>query len=275
MAEPETQHAVAAVRRPAARAKRTLASGYPTEDVAALRVKASEVTRRLTAKYGAVPFSTKDPLSMLVEIILSHRTKDEQTAAAYARLRARFGTWEALRDAPTAEVEACINGVNWPELKAPRLQALLRRITAERGELNLDFLCDLPVAEGAAWLGQQEGVGPKTVACVLLFSCQKPILPVDTHVHRVSICLGLIRPNVTAEAAHDLLQALLPNDSRAIYDFHKDLLRHGQRICVYGRPRCERCPLTDLCDYYQTLKTADPTGHTSVPTPAPSADPAS
>jgi endonuclease-3 len=271
----DESHPQLAARRTSARTKRAPVSGYPTDDLAALRGKADEVTRRLTARYGAVPFSTKDPLSMLVDIILSHRTKDEQTAAAYARLRARFDTWAALRDAPTAEVEACIARVNWPELKAPRLQAIMRRITEERGELNLDFLCDLPVAEGAAWLGRLEGVGPKTVACVLLFSCQKPILPVDTHVHRVSIRLGLLRPNVTAEAAHDLLQALLPTDSQAIYDFHKDLLRHGQRICLYARPRCDRCPLTDLCEYYQTLKTADPTVHTSVPNLAPSADPAS
>ncbi len=257
------------------RAKRAVASGYPTDDLAALRAKAAEVTRRLTARYGEVPFSSKDPLSMLMEILLSHRTRDEQTDAAYANLRARFGTWEAVRDAPTAEVAAAIDGVNWPEVKAPRLQAILRLITEERGELNLDFLCDLPVAEGAAWLSRLGGVGPKTVACVLLFSCQKPILPVDTHVHRVSIRLGLISPNVTAEAAHELLQALLPQDSRSIYDFHKALLRHGQRVCVFARPRCNRCPLTDLCDYYQALKTADPTARTSVPTPAPSADPAS
>ena len=78
-------------------------------------------------------------------------------------------------------------------------------------------------------------------------------LPVDTHVWRISIRLGLIGKKVTADAAHDLLQALLPNDARTIYNFHKALLRHGQRICVFERPRCEKCPITDLCDYYQTV----------------------
>jgi len=79
-------------------------------------------------------------------------------------------------------------------------------------------------------------------------------LPVDTHVWRISIRLGLIGKKVTADAAHNLLQALLPSDARAIYNFHKALLRHGQRICVFERPRCEKCPITDLCDYYQTCK---------------------
>jgi endonuclease III len=227
--------------------------GYPTPDIAALSAKALEVTRRLTELYGVAEWSKKDPLSMLVDIILSHRTRDEQTEAAYDNLLKRFGSWEAMRDAPTSEVQETIANVNWPEVKAPRLQALMRRITEERGELNLDFLRDIPVEEGAAWLNRLEGVGPKTTAAVLLFSSRKPILPVDTHVWRVSIRLGLIGKKVTADNAHALLQALLPNDPQTIYNFHKALLRHGQRVCVYDRPRCEKCILTDLCDYYKTV----------------------
>lgn len=227
--------------------------GYPTSDVATLSAKALEVTRRLTEQYGELPFSSKDPMSQLVDIILSHRTRDEQTAAAYDNLLERFGSWETVRDAPTSEVQETIANVNWPELKAPRLQSIMRQITEERGSLNLDFLRDLPVAESAAWLNRFDGVGPKTTACVLLFSCQQPLLPVDVHVHRVSGRLGLIGKKVSADAAHILLQALLPPDSRSIYNFHKALLRHGQRTCVFERPRCNKCILTDLCDYYKTV----------------------
>ena len=227
--------------------------GYPTPDVAALSAKALEVTQRLTTEYGEVPFSSKDPMSMLVDILLSHRTRDEQTAAAWANLLKRFGSWEAVRDAPTDEVQNTIANVNFPEVKAPRLQTIMHQITKERGNLNLDFLCELPIEEAAAWLNRFEGVGPKTTACVLLFSCELPLLPVDVHVGRVSQRLGLIGKKVTNDAAHNLLQALLPNDSRVIYNFHKALLRHGQRVCVYEHPRCNRCVLTDLCDYYKTV----------------------
>jgi endonuclease-3 len=227
--------------------------GYPTNDVAGLSAKALEVTRRLTDLYGELPFSSKDPMSMLVDIILSHRTRDEQTAAAWEALLKRFGSWEAVRDAPTDEVQDTIANVNFPEVKAPRLQKIMREITEERGNLNLDFLCELPLAEAAAWLNRFDGVGPKTTACVLLFSCRMPTLPVDVHVHRVSGRLGLIGKKVSAEAAHTLLQALLPQDSRSIYNFHKALLRHGQRICVFEHPRCNKCALTDLCDYYNTV----------------------
>jgi endonuclease-3 len=236
------------------RRQRTSADyGYPTTDVAALSAKALEVTRRLTEFYGELPFSNKDPMSMLVDILLSHRTRDEQTAAAWDNLLKRFGSWEAVRDAPTEEVQETIANVNFPEVKAPRIQAIMRQITQERGNLNLDFLCELSVEEAAAWLDRFEGVGPKTTAAVLLFSCKLAILPVDTHVWRVSIRLGLIGKKVSADAAHDLLQALLPNDARTIYNFHKALLRHGQRICVFERPRCSKCPITDLCDYYNTV----------------------
>ena len=185
--------------------------GYPSPDVEALSMKAIEVTLRLTEKYGVEPFSSKDPMSMLVDIILSHRTRDEQTAAAYDSLLRRFGSWEAVRDAPTNEVQETIANVNFPEVKAPRLQALMRRITEERGELKLDFLRDLPTEEGAAWLSRLEGVGPKTAACVLLFSCQKPLLPVDVHVHRISIRLGLIGKRLCLKWSEGALQAHLSN----------------------------------------------------------------
>jgi endonuclease-3 len=155
--------------------------GYPSSDLAALSAKALEVTRRLTELYGVAPWSKKDPMSMLVEIILSHRTRDEQTDAAYENLLKRFGSWEAVRDAPTEEVQDAIKNVNWPEVKVPRLQALMRQITEERGELNLASLRDIPVEEGAAWLNRMNGVGPKTTAAVLLFSARQPILPVDTR----------------------------------------------------------------------------------------------
>jgi endonuclease-3 len=231
--------------------------GYPSNDIPALSAKALEITRRLTERYGELPFGNKDPMSQLVDILLSHRTRDEQTAAAYDNLLRRFGSWEGVRDAPVGEVQAAIENVNWPEQKAPRLQTVMREITQERGNLDLNFLCELPVNEAAAWLNRFDGVGPKTTACVLLFSCQLPVLPVDVHVHRVSIRLGLIGKKVSADNAHKLLSALLPGDARSIYNFHKALLRHGQRICVFERPRCKQCNLTDLCDYYQTVVKED------------------
>ncbi|MEP0545942.1 MAG: Fe-S cluster assembly protein HesB [Rhodothermales bacterium] len=218
----------------------------------ALRAKALAVHDRLCAAYECpVPFfSDKDPLSELVSALLSHRTKNRDSGRAYACLRERFPTWEAVRDAPTAEVEAAVSACTWPEQKAPRVQSVLRAITDECGELSLGFLADLPVSEARAWLERLKGVGPKTSAATLLFSeLRRPALPVDSHHHRVAQRLGLIPESMPVGPAHDALAALMPAewDARTVYDHHEVFMLHGQRCCFWKNPACPRCPVLDLC----------------------------
>jgi endonuclease III len=207
---------------------------------------------RLCAAY-ACPigyFSDKDPLSELVSALLSHRTKNRDSGRAYRQLREAFPTWEAVRDAPTPAVEAAIAPAPWPEQKAPRIQAVLRQVSEARGALSLDFLADLPVPEARAWLQALPGVGPKTSAAVLLFSrLRRPALPVDSHHHRVAQRLGLIPEGMGPGPAHDLLEALVPEDwdAQAVYDHHEAFMLHGQRCCYWRDPACGRCPVLDLC----------------------------
>jgi len=94
---------------------------------------------------------------------------------------------------------------------------------------------------------------------VLLFACGKPALPVDTHVHRVSQRLGLVPEKATAEQAHALLEAMVPED--LVYSFHMLLIGHGRQICKAQRPRCFECPVEELCPY--PAKTERPTGAVS------------
>lgn len=145
---------------------------------------------------------------------------------------------------------------NWPEVKAPRIKAVLGQIIAERGSANIDFLAEMSVEQSMAWLTALPGVGPKTATLVLLFCFRKPLLPVDTHVHRVSQRIGLIGPKTTAEQAHTLLLNLLPHDADLLWNFHHNLLRHGQRVCVWNTPRCGRCVLRERCDYGQRERRA-------------------
>jgi endonuclease III len=219
-----------------------------------LRAKARAVLALLRREYGEPNWPILGPLEMLIEILLSHRTTDPQTWAAFNELRRRFPTWEDLRDAPVDEIREAVEGTTWPEQKAPRLKAVLQKITEERGNLDLSFLYDIPLEEANAWLQSLGGVGPKTAACVLLFSCHRPLLPVDTHLHRVSIRLGLIDEKVDANAAHVLLQSLLPDptNERDVLAFHRTMLLHGQRICIWRDPRCAKCVIRDWCDYFAT-----------------------
>lgn len=222
----------------------------------ALRDKALAAHRRLGEAYGCpLPwFTERDPLSTLVSALLSHRTHNADSGRAFRALRARFDTWEQVRDAPVAEVEAAITDATWPEQKAPRIQEALRRITARRGELSLDFLGGLPVPAARAWLEALPGVGPKTSASVMLFSTpHRAALPVDCHHHRVAVRLGLVAPSVPVADAHALLEQQLPAGftARDMYDHHEALMLHGQRCCHAARPACERCPVLDLCPYGQ------------------------
>ena len=241
---------------------------------APIPAKARAVLALLTAAYGVPRWPTLDPLSSLIEVILSHRTADPQTWAAYKALRAGWPDWEAVRDAPLADIQAAIQGTTWPEQKAPRIKRVLQTITERVGSLDLAFLTTLDLPEAQAWLTSLEGVGPKSAACVLLFACRKPLLPVDTHLHRVGGRLGLIGPKVTAEQAHPLLQATLPDptDALEVLAFHRNMLLHGQRVCVWRDPRCGVCVLREWCDYFAAHpeKHAEAT-HATAKTAPPSA----
>ena len=212
--------------------------------------KVLAVNRRLAEVYGPRTLRPgRDPLDELVLTILSQNTSDRNSGRAYRTLRATFPSWEAVMDAPTGEVYEAIKAAGLGNIKAPRIQHTLRAVLQRRGELSLDFLDELPLPEARRWLTALDGIGPKTAACVLLFALGKPALPVDTHVHRVSRRLGLIGQKVSAEAAHDLLEAVVPPDD--IYAFHVNLIQHGRRVCHAQRPECAACPLSDLCDLYQ------------------------
>ena len=193
--------------------------------------------------------SRREPLQELISTMLSHRTTEANEAKAFELLWARFGSWEAIAAAEPAAIAQAIAPANFAEAKAPRIKAALTQIIAERGAPSIDFLAELTVEEGMTWLESLPGVGPKTASLVLLFCFRKPVLPVDTHVHRVSGRIGLIGPKVKAEQAHELLAAQLPNDADVLWNFHLNMLRHGQRICVWERPRCGTCSLREHCDY--------------------------
>ena len=211
---------------------------------------------RLDERYGRPEWQgpSLDPVSELVAVILSQNTSDVNSRRAFAALRGRYPSWQAVIDAPTNELEETIRAGGLARIKAPRIQLVLREIVMERGDLELDFLREMPVLEARDWLAQLPGIGPKSAAIVLLFSMGRPALPVDTHVYRVSRRLGMLPPRTDAARAHDVLQADLRDDE--VYAFHVELVRHGRDTCRAPRPRCELCPLTDVCAYFAEMAAA-------------------
>jgi len=211
-----------------------------------LPARLRQIARRLRRAYGDPPAPRRlPPLDELVLTILSQNTTDTNRDRAYADLRAKLPTWDDVAAAPLPVIERAIRSGGLAPTKAPRIRAVLRALR-ERGitlddrglrRIRHDRLYDLLVA--------LPGVGPKTAACVLLFSLDRPYFPVDTHVHRIAVRLGLVAPRSTAVQTQAQLQAALA--PAEMYEVHMNLIRHGRHVCVALRPICSQCVLNDIC----------------------------
>ena len=200
----------------------------------------------LEQEYGKLEWHPDGkPLAGLVRTILSQNTSDVNSHRAFDSLISTFGSWERVSQASIGEVAEAIACGGLSRIKAPRIKAILEGIPNDNGSLDLGFLGELPIPEARAWLQALPGVGPKTASCVLLFSLGRPVLPVDTHVYRVSRRLGLIDSGVSPARAHQLLGELVPAET--IYQFHLNMLAHGRGVCRAQRPRCHECVLREGC----------------------------
>ena len=164
-------------------------------------------------------------------------------------MRERFPAWRDVRDASEADLVAALRPGGLAAQKGPRIQAVLRAVDG----LDLDWLATVPPEEAMAWLVALPGVGPKTASCVLLFSLDVPVMPVDTHIHRIAGRVGLTPAGTSADAAHAILTAMTP--PARMLDAHLLLITHGRTTCTARRPRCDDCVLLDLCDYGRALRT--------------------
>jgi len=212
---------------------------------------AGEVYQRLLAVFGTPVWRT--PLSAvdeLISTILSQNTNDHNRDIAFNRLRDALPTWEAVRDAPLPWVIDAIRPAGLANQKGARIQKVLQEITIERGNLNLDFLKELPRDEAYAWLVKFKGVGPKTASIVMQFALGMPAFPVDTHIYRVSGRIGLRPDAMNAEQAHSHLSGLFRPEQYG--PAHLNLIRLGRELCHPHKPECPHCPVKDVCQFYAT-----------------------
>jgi len=205
-----------------------------------------KIVRLLGHEYGIPQWRPHaDPLSELIRAILSQNTSDVNSGRAFQSLMATFSTWEMVEKASSDDIAEAIKSGGLNRIKAERIKRILEGILASRGSLDLEFLRGLSIPEAKAWLKGLPGVGPKTAGCVLLFALGRPVLPVDTHVYRVSRRLGLINSRVSPERAHELLEEIVP--PKAIYQFHVNILAHGRSVCRARSPLCRDCVLGEDC----------------------------
>jgi endonuclease III len=217
-----------------------------------IRKKAEKVCKILISKYGKEVSERKlPPIDELVMTILSQHTNDINMFRAFESLKETYSSWEDVLAAPQDELAVSIRSSGMYNLKAKRIQSTLREIQERVGKLDLSLIETMAIPEAKKWLTSLYGVGPKTAAIVLLFSFGLPVLPVDTHVWRVTKRLGIIDMKVSREKAHDLLEQIMPR--MCIPSLNKNLVQLGREVCRAQNPKCDECFLNDLCDFYSSL----------------------
>ena len=215
-------------------------------DGSSTRLFARWVHRRLIAHYGQPTWETRyAPMEELIGTILSQHTSDVNSERAFAALMAIYTSWEAVRDAPLEQLIETIRSGGLAVVKAHRIQAVLRALTDDDGRVRLADPRGMTRTQAVATLTRLPGVGRKTAACVLLFGSHVPAIPVDTHVHRVALRLGLVAARTGPDATEDALEAALPPSDH--YAFHVNMIRLGREVCKAPRPRCAACPLNARC----------------------------
>jgi len=201
--------------------------------------------------YGKPSYDGPDDLlGVLVQTILSQQTTRANCQRAFGQLLdACGGDWRRCQVAPLAELQAAIACAGLAKQKSARIQALLARLDRERGEYSLEFLRAMTPDDARDYLTSFKGVGPKTAAFTLMYAAGMALFPMDTHIFRICQRLGFIDAHHSSASAHRRMEALIAPGEH--YAAHMVLVQHGREVCHARAPECPKCPLRDICLYYQ------------------------
>jgi endonuclease III len=215
--------------------------------------KIRKISTLLDQEYGKkILRPSGNPLSVLIETILSQNTSDHNSHKAFRNLLSTFKDWEKLRKAPLLEIEKPIKSGGLAKIKAKRIKNILNQIYKDSSKTDLSFLKRFKTEEAIDYLNKFKGVGGKTTSCVLLFALGRAVIPVDTHILRLSKRLKLLPEKIDTKKAHEILQKTTPQN--LVYSFHLNLIAHGRKICKAQNPRCGECALFDLCEAKEKIK---------------------
>lgn len=212
-------------------------------------IKIKLIINRLNDHYGVKKWERwREPIGELIRSILSQNTTDKNSLRTYANLIEKYPTWDSLLLAEEKEIIEPIKLGGLANTKAKKIKNCLKEIKAREGKITLEFLADYDLEKAEEYLTSLNGVGPKTAACVLIFSFNFPIMPVDTHIHRLANRIGIVDTK-TREKTQEAMKTIIPTNE--IFNFHLNLIEHGRKVCKATRPICEECFLTDLCDFFK------------------------
>ena len=212
--------------------------------------KILKLTDRLLSRFGK-PERTKQGnlLDSLVETLLSQSTTDHNRDLAFNSLKKTFTSWDEIADAPQSTLARAIRSAGLGNQKAGRIRNFLRWLRDDRGKLCLEFLHHESDEFTVQYLTQHKGIGIKTAYVTLMVASNRDLFPIDVHIHRIMIRLGIIPEKITPEKSHSVLAPLIPK-FRA-HELHMNMLSFGRTICTARNPKCTDCDLKRMCSYYK------------------------
>ena len=208
------------------------------------------VSDTLEGIYGIYEVQAEEnALDCLMLTILSQNTNDVNRDKGFATLKERFPTWEEVREADVEAIGEVIKIAGLHGQKSRTIKDFLTWLKTERGQLDLEFICDMETEVARQYLCEHKGIGVKTASVTLAFACGHDVFPVDTHVLRISKRLGFVPSNCTADKAHELMSQIMPKGKA--FPFHMNLIQFGRQICNARKPKCDQCSLTEHCLYFK------------------------
>ena len=193
--------------------------------------------------------------SYLVETILSQNTNDINRDKAFKKLKERYKDWQEVENTDYKELVDTIRVAGLGPTKAERIQEALKIIreseeASDSEEYSIEFLTDMSVEKAKKWLTDIPGIGPKTAAVILCFHFKMPVIPVDTHVHRIAQRFELVPEGCTRTKTHEILENIVPDEIK--YGFHRILITHGRKTCkAKGHVDNKNC--FERCKYYRKV----------------------
>jgi len=197
----------------------------------------------------------EDGLRQLLITILSQNVADENTSRASEQLFNHFRDYEEMEKCSIEELADTINPAGLPETKAKRIQRTLKAVREESGEYSVEFLHEWSHEDAQNWLEDIKGIGPKTASILMNFHFDADVMPVDTHVERISKRFKLVPFSASNQKTHDILNEIVPHDLKT--QLHMLMITHGKNHCTARNPTCGETKMKKYCSYYQKVKNGE------------------
>ncbi len=200
----------------------------------------------------------EEPLDGLILTLLSQNTNDRNRDVAFSRLKDAYQQWDDVHRASVEDLVDLVRPAGLANIKARRIKYILEMILGDFGELSLKFLRRASRERVQSLLQRMPGVGPKTIACVLVFELGIPAFPVDTHVSRFCRRIGWVGSNLKPEEIQQVMEGII--EPSRFLGAHLNIISHGRGICTARKPKCKKCPLQTKCNYNSREKNATLSG---------------